>query len=1278
MERRVKGLGLRRGEAGRRFSGLLASSSVAALLIGAGAPAAWAAQCAISPGTNQSSVSNSAAINCININGITVTGSVTNTGSGTLTPTGSNRPTRTGITVVNNASVGGAIVNAGHITTSPSGTGIFLKNNPSVSGGITNSGTMSVGNGIVMTTVAQFGTASAGGGIVNSGTIIAASAGIAIGLSSRLAQTFYGGISNSGTISVGGSGMNVNTVSTFSGGVSNSGTISAGAIAINFANISIFSGGFNNSGTISAGTVYPGNTAILFNNIASFTGGIGNSGTISSTGGNGILAGGNASACCTAQTVSVSISTFAGGISNSGTISVGGTGIWAGGGAGVPALTSRNTATVTISAFSGGISNSGTISAGGNGIWAGGNAAPNVGVNCCGTNNNNASVMISTFAGGISNSGTIAAGTGNGIFVGGNANVVNAFAFFNAASVAISTFSGGITNSGTISAGGNGIWVGGNPNIDNYSGGNTASVAISAFSGGIGNSGTISAGGNGIFVGGGVSFTSFESPAAGVTNVASVTISTFTGGIGNSGTISAGGAGIWVGGNASINSAGGYQSRNTASVTISTFAGGINNSGTISAGGAGILIGGSASGTNSNEDLFASVTISTFAGGITNSGVIVAHTGIVVNHVATFLGAIVNSGTITGTGGTAIDISAAPSNMTIDITGGAITGNILGAGLTSGDTLNFALGAGTFTYSSSFTNFETVNINSGAVVLNGTGNSATNVNVGVTAAGALAGTGSLDVTGAVTIDSGGALVSGSQTSPFGTFTITGNLAFNSGSGYGIQIAPGTGNNSKTDVNGTASLGGNGTVVVKPQLGYYAAGTFYQILTTTGALTGTFAGFIVDGDHSFAACLDCTNHSPNDVDLDITASGYSLLTAPAGLNQNQQNVLNGMNNAILQGDSIPTGVFNLGNLSGPALINALTQLEGQPATGAQTSTFQLMTDFLNLMTDPSSGGGANPSGGSAPGFAPEQDASLPSDIAQAYAAILSKALPQQQTFDQRWTAWGAAFGGAGKLDGDPSVGSNSVTASDYGYAAGMDYHATPNSVYGFALSGGGTNWTVAQALGSGRSDSFQLGVHDTTHWGPLYVSGALAFANHWFTTNRIAVGDQLEAKFDGQSYAVRGEAGYRYALPVTNAIIGVTPYAALQVQDFHTQGFSETDLTGGGLGLSYASMNATDARSELGARFDNLQVVDGMPLVLRARLAWAHDWVSNPSLGAVFQALPGSNFIVNGAAVPENSALTTAAAELHINANWTAIAKFAGEFAQTAQTYSGTGTLRYSW
>jgi outer membrane autotransporter protein len=141
---------------------------------------------------------------------------------------------------------------------------------------------------------------------------------------------------------------------------------------------------------------------------------------------------------------------------------------------------------------------------------------------------------------------------------------------------------------------------------------------------------------------------------------------------------------------------------------------------------------------------------------------------------------------------------------------------------------------------------------------------------------------------------------------------------------------------------------------------------------------------------------------------------------------------------------------------------------------------------------------------------------------------------------------------------------------------------------------------------------------------------------------------------------------------------VTPYAAVQAQDFHTPSYSETDVSGGGFGLSNAAMNATDIRSELGARFDDPTLLAGMPLILRARLAWAHDWVSDPALGAVFESLPGSSFVVNGAPLPQNSALTSVGAELFITPRWTFLAKFDGEFAPGSQTYAGTGTLRYAW
>jgi uncharacterized protein with beta-barrel porin domain len=124
---------------------------------------------------------------------------------------------------------------------------------------------------------------------------------------------------------------------------------------------------------------------------------------------------------------------------------------------------------------------------------------------------------------------------------------------------------------------------------------------------------------------------------------------------------------------------------------------------------------------------------------------------------------------------------------------------------------------------------------------------------------------------------------------------------------------------------------------------------------------------------------------------------------------------------------------------------------------------------------------------------------------------------------------------------------------------------------------------------------------------------------------------------------------------------------VQVQDFHTPSYSESDPTGSGFALAYNAMNATDVRTELGSRFDAPTLVAGMPLILRGRLAWAHDFVSNPALGAVFQALPGSSFTVNGAPIPHDSALTSAGAELFLTPRWTLLAKFDGEFANGSQT-----------
>jgi uncharacterized protein with beta-barrel porin domain len=680
-------------------------------------------------------------------------------------------------------------------------------------------------------------------------------------------------------------------------------------------------------------------------------------------------------------------------------------------------------------------------------------------------------------------------------------------------------------------------------------------------------------------------------------------------------------------------------------------------------------------------------------GSVVNQGSILAKTGIMVTGGST-VGGIANTGSLIGTNA-AIDVTGEGAATTITQAGGSITGNILLSALgdtvnitggtlsgnivgqSSTGTVNFALGSGSFTYANTISGVSAVNINSGMVTFSGTntytGN--TNINGGmldvtgsiatsnvtnVNNSGVLVGTGTV---GNVQVDAGGTFAPGMPGSPGTAMTVSGNLAFQSGAFYLVQLNPTTA--TRANVSGTGALAGTVEAVFAP--GTYAVKQ-YDIVHTAGLNGTTFTGIVNDNlPAGFGTSL---SYSATDAFLNLTAQ----LGNQTSLNQNQQNVANAINNFFNNGGALPPGFTGLLGLNGQSLANALSQLDGEAATGAELSAFEFMNEFLNLMLDPFVSGRGSSGGGGVSSFAPDQEASFPPDIALAYASVL-KAPPKPAGIDQRWTAWGSTFGGSNTTDGNAAVGSSNLTARAFGFAGGMDYRWSPDTTLGFALAGGGLNWDLAQALGGGRSDSFQAGVYGKTNFGPVYLAASGAFADHWMSLNRFALGDELTARFNAQGYGGRLEAGYRYAV---TAMSWLTPYGALQAQSFHTPTFSETDVTGGGFGLTYNAMHATDTRSELGARFGDATMLGAMPVTLHARLAWAHDWISNPALGAVFEALPGANFVVNGAAPPANSALASAGAELHVTPALSLLAKLDGDFGRGSQTYAGTGTARYAW
>jgi YVTN family beta-propeller protein/autotransporter-associated beta strand protein len=642
----------------------------------------------------------------------------------------------------------------------------------------------------------------------------------------------------------------------------------------------------------------------------------------------------------------------------------------------------------------------------------------------------------------------------------------------------------------------------------------------------------------------------------------------------------------------------------------------------------------------------------------------------------------------------ALPITLQAAGGTIDTNGNSATLS----GVISGPGALTKIGAGVLTLSGINTYTGTTTLNAGALIVNGSiaSSSLTTVNSGA----ALIGSGTV---GTTVVNAGGFFVPGPVGVP-GTMTVAGNLALQSGAFYVVQLNPTTA--AATNVSGTASLAGTVGAIFAP--GTYMVRS-YPILTAGGGLTGTFNALATLGlPPDFQTSLSYTANTaflnlraqlvpeptpPSPTPSPPTPSPPSPPIPPVpGLpplpeqqsapplpifTVNQLNVGHAIDNFFNNGGALPPTFVPLFGLTGGNLTAALDQLSGEAATGAQKVGFQLTDQFLNVMLDPFVDGRSGVGGADHPalGFAPERE-TMPPDIALAYASVFKAPPAPVPVYEPRWTAWGGAYGGSNRTSGDLAViGSHDLSARTVGGAAGLDYRLTPDTVVGFALAGGGTDWSLAQGLGGGKSDAFQAGVYGATRWGPAYLAAAFAFTNHWMSTDRFAVGDHLTANFNAQSYGGRLEGGYRFGTPYG----GITPYAAIQGQSFHTPGYTETDPIANGFALAFGSRDATDTRSELGARFDRiLAVYSNAVLALRGRLAWAHDWVSDPTLVPVFQALPGASFIVDGATLAKNSALTSAGAELRLANGVTLLAKFDGEFASHSSTYAGTGTFRYRW
>jgi subtilase-type serine protease len=555
---------------------------------------------------------------------------------------------------------------------------------------------------------------------------------------------------------------------------------------------------------------------------------------------------------------------------------------------------------------------------------------------------------------------------------------------------------------------------------------------------------------------------------------------------------------------------------------------------------------------------------------------------------------------------------------------------------------------------------------SGVFTLASTDRLTTNVTIG--SDGVFGGTGL--VVGNTTVNGGGTLAPGM--SP-GTLTIQGNLQFNPGSTYLVQLAPGA--TSLTNVSGTATIAPGSQAAAFFAPGIYTVGSRTAVLTTApNGLSGTFGSISFNS----AGINVRPTLSYDGQDVFMTLAQAQLPTVPAGTPSNGVNVASALSSFIASGGTLPAALQNLYplSLSSAAYSATLNQLAGQTPTAAITDVTLTMNNFLTTMFDFSAPGRREV--GAPMAFAPE--APVDPEVALAYAAVtpkgkmVTKAPPM--VYEPRWSTWASGFGGHSRLDGDAATGSQNFKGDIWGGAGGVDYRLSPDSVVGFAISGGETRFSLDAGLGSGRTDFFQGGGYGKLRYGNIYVAGAAAFGVHNVTTDRtVTIGpasEHLTADFSASSVAGRVEGGYRFDVAY---YYGITPYAAVQVQSVHTPGYTEVASAGaGGTAQTFASQDTTSTRTELGSWLDTRVNA----VLFRGRAAWLHEYNNDVSITGGFAAFPSPNFVVTGARRPGDAALLSGMLEAPLWSNVTISARADAELASHATTWSGQGIIRYVW
>ena len=507
--------------------------------------------------------------------------------------------------------------------------------------------------------------------------------------------------------------------------------------------------------------------------------------------------------------------------------------------------------------------------------------------------------------------------------------------------------------------------------------------------------------------------------------------------------------------------------------------------------------------------------------------------------------------------------------------------------------------------------------------------------------------------GAVTVGTGAALEVAHGT----TLQVGDNLTFHTDSTYRVFADPSSGDSSKIEVAGTATLAGSVLHVGKELNAAtdFQVGKTYTILQAQG-IVGQF-----DAHTSSYAYLDTAlGYTATDVTLQLQRKNSgngngSMRFADLAATTNQASVANsieslGRGNPLFDHiETLPAGApaaaFN--SLSGDTHASVAGSLGALTAQAASLGQQRLHNNLT---------------AGYRPGAAmAHSDGPLP-----ASAWPTSKALP----------AWVEVVGHRQTLDG--SSNAPGVKQNVYGLFLGADEEVGSS---GWRV-GGSLGYTNADAEVKSRDASADISSYSASVYtgkgfshgmNRVNVMGGLAYTHHRIDSQRsvTGLGQNLKADYTANTLQLFGEVGYAMGQYSKQ---GIEPFAGINISQQRVGSFQES---GGFAALLGQSSSDTRTSSTLGVRAHSDIKLAGKATRLKGTVGWRHAW-GDVTQSTTMAFAGSSSFTVAGTPLARNTALLGLQAEVELSRRAALELGYQGEYGSGTRDHAVNVKMRWAY